>query len=101
MNYNLILHRDPSARAELADAYTRLFNGTGGLTDAQVVLSDLMAVSGYFNICPEGESLERHEGKRSVGGRIFSMITMADYEREALYQAARRSSIIDQIGGEI
>lgn len=101
MNYQAVIRRDPNARLELAEAYTRLFSARGSKEDAEAVLTDLMSFSGYFNVCPLGESVETHEGKRSVGGRIFSMVNMPDFERDALYQAARRDSMINQIEGDI
>ena len=101
MNYHLVIKRDPEARLDLAEAYTRLFAGAGGPADAQAVLVDLMAFSGYFNVCTDIQNILYHEGKRMVGGRIFSMANLPDSERDALYRAARQSSLIDQTEGEI
>lgn len=101
MNYNAVIKRDPEARLELAEAYTRLFTGHGSLEDAQAVFTDLMAFSGFFNVCPEGSNVNWHEGKRAVGGRLFSMVELPDFERSALFRAARQSSMIDQTEGEI
>lgn len=102
MDYESILKRGPEARLELVEAYTRVFTGNGATpADAQKVFTDLMSVSGYFNICPDGEPILRHEGKRSVGGRIFSLVNMSEFERDLLYQAARRSTLIDQELGEL
>lgn len=101
MAYEFIIKRDTDAKLELIEAYTRLFTGKGVLSDAQKVYVDLMSFTGYFNVSKEGEDLSRFEGKRSVGGRIFSFVNMADYERDALYQASRQSSIVDQIVNEI
>lgn len=99
--YEVILKRDPEARLELVEAYTRLFTGHGGAKDAQIVFADIIAFSDYFNVCVDG-SLERHEGRRMVGGRIFSMVNLPEGERTALFQAARESALADQAnGGEI
>jgi hypothetical protein len=69
--------------------------------DAQIVLTDIIAFSGYFNVCIDG-SLARHEGSRMVGGRIFSMVNLPEAERDALFRAARESVLSDQAnGGEI
>lgn len=101
MNYQFIIARDPAARLDLAEAYTRLFTGHGSVEDAQVVLTDLMSFSGFFSVCPENEDVNRHEGKRTVGGRVFSMVNMPDAERDALFRAARQSSLADQLNGNI
>lgn len=101
MNYVSVIKRDPEARLELAEAYTRLFTGYGSLQDAQIVFTDIMAFSGYFNVCPQDVNVHWHEGKRAVGGRLFSMANLPDAERDALYRAARQSSMIDQTEGEI
>jgi hypothetical protein len=101
MNYHSIIRRDPNARLELVEAYTRLFSGVGNKQDAETVFTDIMSFSGYFNICSEHVSLERHEGCRMVGGRIWSMVNLPDTERDALYAAARKDSMINQLEGDI
>lgn len=101
MDYESVIKRGPEARLELVEAYTRVFTGTGNPADAQKVFTDLMLVSGYFNVSPEGNNLPRAEGARSVGGRLFSFVKMSDFERDLLYQAARRGALIDQQLGEL
>lgn len=101
MDYESIIKRDPEAKSELVEAYTRVFTGHGTPKDAQQVFSDLMSFSGYFNVSPEGSNLPRSEGARSVGGRIFSLVKMSEFERDLLYQAARRGTLIDQQLGEL
>jgi hypothetical protein len=36
-----------------------------------------------------------------VGGRIWSMVNLPDNERDALYAAARKDSMINQLEGDI
>lgn len=101
MDWESIIKRGPEAKLELVEAFTRLFNGAGNKKDAQIVLAELLSWSGYFNVCPEGGNLPRHEGQRSVGGRLFSLINMSDFERDLLYQASRRQALINQEMGEL
>jgi len=101
MDWESIIKRDTEAKIDLIEAYTRLFNGKGTPEDAQIVLTDLMSFSGYFNVTASHQNRDFHEGSRSVGARIFTMANMQPWERDALYGAARRSSIIDQVDGEI
>ncbi len=99
--WKTITERSPDAKLELIDAYTRLFNGEGKKEDAEIVLGDILHWSRYFNITPEGSDLARAEGRREVAGRIFSLVNLADWERTAIYNAARQNAIIDQTKGEL
>lgn len=101
MDYESIIKRGPEAKSELVEAYTRIFSGKGTPKDAQQVFCDIMSFSGYFNVSPEGSNLPRAEGARSVGGRIFSLVKMSEFERDLLYQAARRDALINQQAGEL
>ena len=101
VDWNLILERTPDAKLQLSEAYTRLFNGAGSKLDAEVVLTDIMAFSGYFASMPTNGDFVYSAGARSVGGRIFTMANLADWERTALHNAARQSLINDQNFGEI
>lgn len=89
----------PEDRLELSEAYTRVFR-TGGASDVdrERVLNDIMTFSGYFAVTMtvNKEDLAINEGKRSVGGLIFSMTFMPDEERDALYQATRQTKLEEQ-----
>ena len=97
MYWNRILPVIPETRLALADAYTRVFR-TGGASqeDRDAVLNDIMTFSGYFDVNLEPNFMAINEGKRSVGGLIFSMTFMPDAEREALYQASRQTRLEEQ-----
>lgn len=90
----------PEDRLALADAYTRVFmSGGASKVDREVVLNDIMAFSGYFGITTDGSDLLMAEGRRQVGGLIFSMTFMSDEERDALYQATRHTKLEEQLHG--
>jgi hypothetical protein len=97
MNWRWMLSVTPDDRLELSEAYTRVFR-TGGSSDVdrERVLNDIMTFSGYFAVTVNKEDLAINEGKRSVGGLIFSMTFMPDEERDALYQATRQSKLEEQ-----
>lgn len=97
MKWERLLPITPEDRLELANAYTRVFR-TGSATqlDRERVYNDIMAFSGFFSVSAEGENLERAEGRRQVGGLIFSMTFMSDEERDALYQATRHTKLEEQ-----
>lgn len=97
MDWHILLGVTPEARLGLSEAYSRVFR-TGGATDIdrQIVLNDIMTFSGYFAVTTNREDRDFNEGKRAVGGLIFSMTFMPEAEREALYQAARLTSLEEQ-----
>lgn len=97
MKWSRLLPIIPDDRLALSEAYTRVFH-TGGASkeDREVVLNDIMSFSGYFGITTNAQDLFMAEGRRQVGGLIFSMTFMSDEEREALYQATRHTKLEEQ-----
>lgn len=97
MKWGRLLPVTPEARLALSEAYTRVFHlGGASKEDMEIVLNDIMAFSGYFGVTPNGMDLPMAEGRRQVGGLIFSMTFMSDEEREALYQATRHTKLEEQ-----
>ena len=97
MVWNYIIGSTPEGRLELASSYTRVFKG-GNATkeDMEAVLVDIVSFSGLFSVKPEGANLERHEGARSVGGLVFSMVNLPQSERDKLYEATREKQLEEQ-----
>lgn len=83
--------RGKRASERLSNAYRNLF--LSGSEDAQIVLADLAASTGFFTALPDGatpEQLAAHNGKRSAFLRIFTYLNMTPEERSAFFEAARR-----------
>lgn len=104
-SFSGIGRRGPLAKIELADAYMRVFK-TGGASerDRAIVLTDLAEFSGFYSVSGDTDSgigLARHEGGRSVFGRIFAHLNFTDFERAALERASREEALRNVYEGEI
>jgi hypothetical protein len=94
--------RKPDVKLELADAYQAVFRGRPSDAQRDSVLVDLAAYSDYYTVSSIGSTIEHlayKEGKRSVYGRIASMLNMTYEERHKLEQAARHEALVDQMEG--
>jgi hypothetical protein len=84
-----------SARAvtSYAEAYEALFSGHGGRKEAEIVLADLAAFTGFYAMTPaselDGLRLADANGMRRVYGRILQFLNLTPDERRGLEQAAR------------
>lgn len=78
-------------------AYQALFAGTGSKEDAELVLRDLEAFSGFWEVTtadtPDGES-KFAEGQRSVFGRIQALTRVSEATLDALDAAQQREEEI-------
>ena len=90
--------RDGNVQEYLHGAYERLFHGQGSATDAQVVLSDLMAFTKLFEPNDGSMSLEMREGMRIVAHRIHRFANLKEAEITGLNIAARIESLANQRG---
>ncbi len=96
------LRRRLQARLNLSNAYRRLFSGHGSKADAEIVLSDLANVTGFYRVTEPGAgTLDYQEGKRAVYGRVFRFLRMSADERAGLEEAARAEALSDAREGEI
>lgn len=77
-----------TAQDRLVVAYTSVFSGAGSKEDAEIVLSDLAAFTGFLNVSSPVMSeaqLRFAEGQRSVAARILAL---AGTSPAALHQLA-------------
>lgn len=87
--------RGAPASARLRDAYVNLFNGKGDREDADLVLIDLLTVSGYHMTAepPPGSdaasvgALYELNGARRVGARIMDQLSWSRRRLEQLQAA--------------
>lgn len=92
--FNLLkgLSRTNTARERLVDAYQAVFEGRGGRDDAEIVLADLAAFTGFFGVFAPGVTdaeLRYAEGMRAVYGRIHARLRLSAEERVSLQEAAK------------
>lgn len=95
--------RGAGARIDLAMAYQRLFAGRGSKEDAEIVLADLGAWSGFYQVYGPGVSADdraHRDGMRAVYGRIFRFLRMTDDEVRALETAARAEAVVTSQEGD-
>lgn len=91
--------RGNEAKAQLARAYKAVFSGRASQEQAEVVLSDLANVTGFYRCHPAGTSaevLQYSEGMRFVFGHIHSFVNLSPEDLNALEQAARREAVVDE-----
>ncbi len=84
------------ADARLIAAYQNVLNRGG--EDVELVLTDLAAFCGFFQVEQggvAGEDLNHHAGRRAAFGRIFSFLSLSDSQLQAMEQASR-----DEAAGE-
>ncbi len=93
--------RGPAAKLDLQNAYAAVFQGTPSEIQRDMVLVDLATFSGFYSVAPEGANLSRHEGARSVYGRIHSFLTMTDAEKTAFEVTVRDAHFVDSFEGEL
>lgn len=85
-----------AATRELAASYQRLFTGHGTEKDAQIVLADFAAYTGFYRVNGPGVAGEDRafaDGMRAAYGRLFGFLRMTDDERRQLEEAARQEAI--------
>lgn len=81
----------PAATARLFEAWQSLSKGSGSREDFEIVLADLAAASGYFDITPSGvsgDTLRHNEGRREVFARISFLLGLKGDALAALMEAA-------------
>jgi len=80
-----------------SEAYNRVLNiGGASHEDCQTVLADLLARTGYYEICPTGTAPAEFEAGRKVGHYILSLIELSDSDLEQLRMAAREEAMMEQ-----
>lgn len=79
------------AELKLSASYQNLFTGNATREEAEVVLADLAADSGFFAITDPSQhaALPFQEGKRALFGRIWANMRMSNQERISLEEAVR------------
>jgi hypothetical protein len=93
--------RSPKVKLDLAGAYRSLFFGNASAAQRDMVLVDLANFSGFYTVAPEGSDLARHEGRREVFARLYSMVNMTPDEQKAFETEARHQALIDNYEGEL
>lgn len=81
----------PAATARLVEAWHSLSKGSGTVEDFEIVLVDLAAASGYFDITPSGvssDTLRHNEGRRELFARISFLLGLKGDALAALMEAA-------------
>lgn len=92
--------RRHKAGLRLVQAYREVFGKER--EDAEIVLADLAAFSGFYRVTPPGAGdMAFNEGKRAVFGHIFSMLRMTDEEVRRLEEAARHEAVVSAEEGDI
>ena len=92
--------RGAKARGKLAAAYREVFKL--GREEAEIVLADLAAFSGFYRVTyPGAGDLAFNEGMRAVYGHIFRFLRMTDQEIRELEEAARYEAVISSQEGDI
>lgn len=92
--------RPATAEKRLMEAYKAVFEGHGTAADADLVLVDLLVVSGYHthlepppgSDAPSAGALHEHNGSRKVGGRIMRMLNYTAAELNDLQKAVLRET---------
>ena len=84
------------AQSTLSNAYQSVFLGSPSSEQQQMVLTDLMAKSGWNRISSRvsSEELWRREGMRSLFGEIFSHISLSPGDLFDLENAARKEAAL-------
>lgn len=85
-----------TATSELARSYQRLFTGHGSERDAQIVLTDFAAYTGFYRVNGPGiggEDRAFSDGMRAAYGRLHGFLRMTDDERRQLEEAARQEAL--------
>lgn len=93
--------RKASAADRLSNAYNEVFSRQ---ESAELVLADLAAFSGFYQVTPPGASdaeVRYAEGMRAVFARIERFRLLTPTERTQLEQAARQEAITSQKEGTI
>jgi hypothetical protein len=93
--------RKAAAAERLSHAYTDVFCRQ---ESAELVLADLAAFSGFYQVTPPGASdaeVRYAEGMRAVFARIERFRLLTPQERTQLEQAARQEAITSQKEGTI
>jgi hypothetical protein len=88
----------------LAEAYRQVFTGNGGREDAEIVLTDLAASSGFYTVTTPDMTdaqVRDAEGQRRVMARVLRFLRMSAEEVRALEEAARQETIHNQTEGLI
>lgn len=88
--------RAAPAKLRLTQAYKATFTGHGSQQDAEIVLSDLADVTGFYKVSDgdtSGDKLRFQEGMRFAFARILSHLRMTDTEMAELEKAARVESL--------
>lgn len=84
-----ITHPLPVRR--VVQAYQAMFGGRGGAEDAALVLSDLEAFTGFWEVTTAdtpNEQTKFAEGQRSVFGRIQALTRVSDAALDQIETAA-------------
>lgn len=92
-------HRD--ARDRLEGAYKATFTGRGSKEDAEIVLSDLLAFSGLFDVSDDLAALPMREGRRQMAYRILRFLDLSHVEKRAMAEAAARESFVNDAEGRL
>lgn len=96
--------RRQQARVRLVAAYRNLFAGAGSREDADLVLSDLAAKSGFYTVTGPKDSADAvrfAEGQRAVFKRIAGMLAMPETGLRELQEAAYQEAITTTKEGDI
>lgn len=96
--------RGKDAERRLAEAYRALFDAKATKPQAEMVLTDLARVSGFFNTlgAPFSHDERAHfDGQRAVYGHIYRFLRMTEGEMRALQEAARVEALVDANEGSI
>lgn len=84
--------RAATAKLRLTQAYKALFAGAGSREDAEIVLSDLAAHTGFYQVTAPtaaDSELRFREGQRWAFARILSHLGTSEAEHAAIEAAAR------------
>lgn len=95
--------RTPAVKMDVANAYHATFTGNADANQADIVLVDLAAFSGFFGVTPAGvdpDTRAFNDGQRAVFGRIMSMLRMPARERDAFMTVVRDESFVNMFEGE-
>lgn len=80
----------------LSRAYRAVFRGHPDQSQQEMVLADLAAQCGFYQVSPEGTDstmLAYREGKRAAFAEIFGHLSLSPDDMTALENAARRETI--------
>jgi hypothetical protein len=96
--------RGPDAAVKLAQAYKDVFGGHGSKEQSDVVLVDILRVTGYYHVTPIGTSsevLHEVEGGRRVGAHILERLSIDIATLREAQSAVGRESRVDAKKGEL